>query len=159
MKNKNHWGQYAIFFVSLIAMVWSLYYQYYWDFFANLVWWSLFPAWWGYVPCLLCRWARILMYPLVWLSGISLLKWDRSIVDYILPISIVGIILETYHYLLQKTDRLDFLSWATLCTKANPCNALQVNYFWFITIPFMCLVAFVLILIACIYLKQAKNVR
>ncbi len=158
-KAKNHRGQYMIFFVSLIAMLGSLYYQYYWDFFGNIASWSLFPIGWWFVPCILCRWARILMYPLVWLSGISLLKWDKSIVDYIFPISIMGIVLETYHYLLQKTDWLDFLSWSTLCTKANPCNALQINYFGFITIPFMCLVAFILIFIACIYLRDQKNAR
>ena len=130
-------------------MLGSLYYQYAGDPIANISHWLLFAAW--YTPCILCRWARILMYPIVLLSAIGIWKKDISIVNYILPMSIGGIWLEIYHYMLQKTDRL---SVDTFCTKAAPCSALQVDYFGFITIPFLCLLAFIVICVGCIIVKK-----
>ncbi len=154
---KNHRGQYIILIQAVLATVWSLYYQYFGDPAVNIMNNDFFATGWGFMPCLLCRWARILMYPLIISSFISIRKKDPAVVDYIFPISIMGIVLETYHYLLQKTDWLDAISGATLCTRANPCNALQVNYFGFITIPFLCLVAFVVIFIASIAIKRSRK--
>jgi hypothetical protein len=58
-----------------------------------------------------------------------------------LPFVIFGIPLEIYHYLLQKFR----IPTSQFCTSANPCSALEVNYFDFITIPFLCGVAFIII--------------
>jgi disulfide bond formation protein DsbB len=76
------------------------------------------------IPCELCRYARILMYPMVWFSGMALIFKHKEIIKYLLPISIVGICLESYHYLLQKVD----IPTSYFCTASNPCDALQVNY-------------------------------
>lgn len=156
---KNHWWQYLILVQSILAILWSLYYQYFGDPVANTLTGNLFPAWAWFIPCVLCRWARILMYPLAITSFISIRRKEPEIVHYIFPISIMWILLEVYHYLLQKTSWLDFLWGSTFCTRANPCNALQVNYFGFITIPFLCLVAFVVIFIACIAIKRSLKNR
>lgn len=150
-----HWVQYVILIQAILATVWSLYYQYFWDPIVNIMAGNIFASGSWFVPCILCRWARILMYPIVLLSFISIRKRDWNIVDYLFPMSILWIILETYHYILQKTSWLDFLWWWTFCTKANPCNALQVNYFNVITIPFLCLIAFVVIFVCCIIIKRA----
>ena len=150
-----HWAQYVILVQAILATVWSLYYQYFGDPVVNVMAGNIFAAGGGFLPCLLCRWARILMYPIVLLSFISIRKKDWHIVDYLSPMSIMWILLETYHYILQKTDWLDFIWWWTFCTRANPCSALQVNYFDFITIPFLCLVAFIVIFICCIVIKRA----
>ena len=150
-----HWAQYVILIQAILATVWSLYYQYFWEPVGNIMAGNFFAVGWGFIPCLLCRWARILMYPIVISAIISIRKKDWHVVDYIFPVSIIWIILETYHYILQKTNWLDFLWWWTFCTRANPCNALQVNYFNVITIPFLCLIAFVVIFICCIVIKRA----
>jgi disulfide bond formation protein DsbB len=149
---KRHRWLYLIFFQAVLALIGSLYYQYAGDPVVNLSHGFLVDALWGFTPCILCRWARILMYPMVWLSAIALRRRDRTIVHYLFPISIAGILLETYHYLLQKTDRI---STDTLCTRDAPCNALQVDYFGVITIPFLCLIAFIVIFIACIFVKKS----
>ena len=109
----------------------------------------------GFTPCNLCRWARILMYPLVLLAAISIARKDRNIVHYIFPISILGIILETYQYLLQKTSWFNFLSGSGFCTVDVPCKVFKVDYFGFITIPLLCLIAFVVIFIACLAVKKS----
>lgn len=150
-----HRAQYVILVQAILAMLWSLYYQYFGDPVVNVMTGALFPSGSGFLPCILCRWARILMYPIVLSSFISIRKRDRHIVDYLFPISIMWIVLETYHYILQKTSWLDAIWWWTFCTRSAPCNALQVNYFGFITIPFMCLIAFIVIFISCIVIKRA----
>lgn len=71
-----------------------------------------------------------------------MLRKTYDCVYYIFPLVMIGIPLEIYHYMLQKNPNI-----VTIfeCTGAKPCDALQVNYFGFVTIPFLCLIAFVII--------------
>jgi len=57
-----------------------------------------------FVPCTLCWYQRILMYPLAIILLVGLLRRDKGVFLYALPFSIMGIGVSTYHYLLQKTD-------------------------------------------------------
>lgn len=158
LKQHTHRWIKVMFVQALVAMLWSLYYQFYWDPVVNILSWVMFPATWWFNPCVLCRWARVLMYPIVWLTWIARYKKDKNIVDYIFPMSVAWILLEVYHYLLQKTSWLDAIWWWTFCTKANPCAASQsVDYFGFMTIPFLCLVAFIVIFVACIIVKRTRK--
>jgi hypothetical protein len=128
----------GIFVQSLVATLGSLYYSTFGDPVKNIMAGKLFPLGEGFVPCDLCWFARILMYPIVILSYVGIAKQDKRFTDYILPLSILGVCLELYHYSLQKLPIPTFFT----CSSANPCSALQVNYFGFITIPFLALVAF-----------------
>ena len=93
------------------------------------------------------------MYPIVWFSGIALIKRYYHIVDFLIPVSALGVCLEVFHYLLQKsTISTDFF-----CTGANPCTAMQVNYFGFITIPFLCLIAFAVILVTSMCIRRSLS--
>lgn len=133
----------GIFIQSLVATVGSLYYQFYGDIVTNLVTGQVLPVGQGFEPCLLCWWARILMYPLVLISYVGLLRKDSSVHWYILPASVMGIALESYHYYLQKfPNTVNFT-----CTANNPCDGMYVNYWGIVTIPFLCLTAFVIITI------------
>lgn len=147
----NEYWLYLIFVVSLVATLWSLYYGWYWDPVSNIMSWDLFNSENAYLPCELCWFARILMYPLVLISLIAIIKWDRKIVDYIIPISFIWTLLETYHYILQKFPILT----SAVCTYNNPCSALEVNYFGFITIPLLCLIAFLIIFIVSMVIKKS----
>jgi disulfide bond formation protein DsbB len=133
----------GIFGQSLVATVGSLYFSTFGDIVANIQSGNLFPFGDGFVPCDLCWYARILMYPIVVISYIGIAKQDRRFTDYILPLSILGILLDSYHYAIQKFPIPTFFT----CSAANPCSALQVDYFGFITIPFLALVAFIVITI------------
>ena len=143
-----------IFIQSLIATLWSLYYGYFGDPVINITTGQLFNPLNGLTPCELCRYARILVYPIVFISGIWLLhRAYQSTISYILPLSILGIWLEIYHYSLQKFS----ISTQFTCTYANPCNALEVNYLGFITIPFLCLIACVVICTASILIYRQRH--
>jgi disulfide bond formation protein DsbB len=139
-----------IFRQSLIAMSGSLYYGRYGDPVQNILSWELFNSANGFVPCDLCRYARILMYPIVLLSFIALMRDDRGVIKYIIPMSFLWILLSGYHYLLQKFD----IPTLELCTLNNPCNALGVDYFGFLTIPLLCVIAQIVILTMSILLSK-----
>jgi len=144
-----------IFLQASLAMLGSLYYSYFGDPIVNIQTWELFSAMNWLSPCQLCRWARILMYPLVIISWIGIWQQSSTFVRYVLPFSIIGIFLEIYHYLLQKFN----ITTNFTCTFSNPCNALEVNYLGFITIPLLCLIAFVIITIASILLIRKKHTK
>ena len=95
----------------------------------------------GFVPCTLCWYQRILMYPLSLIILVGIIKRDDYLPDYVLPFSIIGILVSGYHYLIQ----LGLFSHPTACAAGIPCDMRWVNYFGFISIPFMALTAFVLI--------------
>ncbi len=140
------WIWVGIFTQALVAMLGSLYFSTFGDIAKNLAAGNLFPVDAGLTPCELCWYARILMYPIVILSYIGLVKKDKKFTDYILPLSAIGIALDSYHYAIQKLPIGTIFG----CSLTNPCNALQVNYFGFITIPFLALVAFTVITALCL---------
>jgi disulfide bond formation protein DsbB/cytochrome c5 len=96
----------------------------------------------GYLPCSLCWYQRILMYPLVAILSVGLLRRDQALPYYVLPFSILGIIVASYHYLLQKTNIFDG---GAVCQAGVPCTTVWINWAGFITIPFLALTAFVVI--------------
>lgn len=106
-----------------------------------------------YEPCKLCWFQRIFMYPQVILLGIAAYRNDRSIIRYVLPLSIVGGSISLYHYAEQKIPALANL---LPCKVGIPCNFDYINWFGFITIPFMALTAFILITL-CLLAARKDN--
>ena len=96
----------------------------------------------GLTPCRLCWFQRILMYPIVVIAAVALLRDDRRASLYVLPLSITGICVSAYHFLLQQ----GMFSESTGCAKDGPpCSAIDWMAFNFITIPLLALTAFTLI--------------
>ncbi len=96
----------------------------------------------GFIPCSLCWYQRILMYPLSVILLIGLIRKDSGLFFYVLPFSILGIVVSTYHYLLQKTN---IFTSSAVCDTGIPCTTTWINLFGFVTIPFMALTAFLII--------------
>jgi len=128
---------YFAFMVALIATVGSL----------------SFSEIFGFVPCELCWFQRVLMYPLVFLLLIAIFKRDPNIDIYILPFTILGIIVSGYHILVQ---RLEFFQENSSCNIGVPCNAIYIEWFGFLTIPVMSFIAFLLITIFCVSQKSIE---
>lgn len=105
-----------------------------------------------YVPCNLCWFQRIFMYPLVLLLGRAALKDDRGIAGYVLPLSVIGGLFSLYHYMEQKVPGVAGLM---PCRTGVPCNRDYLDWFGVITIPLMALVAFILITILLLLVKRA----
>lgn len=93
----------------------------------------------GFIPCELCWFQRIFMYPLVILLGIACFRTDRHIIPYILPLNIIGGCFSIYQISEQKFGT------PSLCTGTVPCSGEYINWFGFVTIPILALTAFILI--------------
>ncbi|WP_010275034.1 disulfide oxidoreductase [Paenibacillus senegalensis] len=104
-----------------------------------------------YEPCKLCWIQRIFMYPLVLLFAVASIKKDYRIYRYALPLTIIGGGFSVYHYLMQKTP---LFSEGGTCGPV-PCTYDALDWFGFITVPFLALVAFVLIAILQLFLRKA----
>lgn len=118
--------------VALVATLGSLY-------FSEVV---------GYIPCDLCWYQRIFMYPLVFLLTVAYLRKDNQISIYVLPLSIIGLCISLFHYGKQQEW---FGSLADGCTIV-PCTTVYINWFGFITIPFLAFTAFLIITILNLFL-------
>jgi disulfide bond formation protein DsbB len=133
----SQYGPYLAFGTALTAMLGSLYYS-------EIA---------GFVPCTLCWYQRILMYPLTLIMLTGLIKQDEYLPTYVLPFSIIGLGVSTYHYLIQ----LGLIPHSAICSVGIPCNLRYVNYFGFVTISFMALTAFVMITIFMALTKRAYS--
>lgn len=109
-----------------------------------------------YVPCELCWYQRILMYPLAILLCIAYVRKDWKMSFYAMILSGIGGCISLYHYLTQKIAI--FGENAIGCSVGVPCTTQYINWFGFITIPFLALVAFILIfIISFVVWKQVKE--
>jgi disulfide bond formation protein DsbB len=121
------WAPIAAMTVAWVAMLGSLYYSEIRSF----------------VPCPLCWYQRILMYPLALITLIGVIRDDGNLPAYVLPFSFLGIAVSGYHYLIQ----LGVFGQSNVCAIGIPCSLRYVNIAGFITIPFQALLAFILITI------------
>ncbi len=95
----------------------------------------------GFIPCELCWYQRIAMYPLALVLAVGALRRDRGVVHYAIPLALVGFAVSAYHYQLQL-----FPEQASTCVASNPCHEQWVQEFGFISIPFMAGSAFAAVL-------------
>lgn len=96
-------------------------------------------------PCKLCWFQRIAMYPQLILFGIAYLKNDIRVLPYARLLSLIGLIIAGYHYLLQRGAAP-----ALQCSSVGysvSCSQHFVMQFGYITIPLMAFTAFGLILL------------
>ena len=54
----------------------------------------------NFVPCELCWYQRIFMYPIVFILTTGILLRDKRIVFYALPLCVIGLTISIYHNLL-----------------------------------------------------------
>ena len=121
-------GPAAIYFawgVALVSTLGSLYYSEV----AN------FP------PCDLCWYQRIAMYPLPVILGIAAWRRDFGIRPYAIALASIGAAISIYHYQLERFPDQTSLS----CSVDVPCTTVWIWRFHYISIPFMALSGFALI--------------
>lgn len=94
----------------------------------------------GFVPCELCWFQRILMYPIPILLLVGIFNEDWFLPKYVLPLSIVGLSVSTYHILLQN-----HVIGSSMCSAGVSCAVKYINVYGFITIPVLAWIAFFLV--------------
>jgi disulfide bond formation protein DsbB len=124
--------------VALVTTVGSLYYSKVQEF----------------VPCELCWYQRICVYPFAVILGIAAWRRDAAIRVYAIPIFVIGIVVSTYHTWIQAYPPD---SGTSFCTAEAPCTTRYVWEFGFVSLPFMALSAFVLMTVLLLVARPAPR--
>lgn len=122
--------------VALVAMLGSLYYS-------DVV---------GFLPCEYCWYQRIAMYSLAGILTLAVLRNELIIRPYALLLSVSGFFLSLWHLRIQWLPS----SGHHECKGGVPCTGKYIEMFGFITIPFMALSSFFLI-ISLLLITQSNN--
>lgn len=113
----------------------------------------------NFIPCFLCWWQRVFMFPIFLMFGVALWDKDRKVVRYAFPLLATGAVISVYHnlgYYFAKSSNL-------------PCDASGVSCYQhlvsefggYISIPMLALTAFVALLtllaVAHFYNKEVRE--
>lgn len=93
------------------------------------------------LPCSLCWYQRIAMYPLVFVLGAGLVRGEPGVWRFAIPLPVVGLLIAAYHVTIQWRPSLD----VGTCSTGAPCTGRYLAVFDFISIPTMAGAAFLLI--------------
>jgi disulfide bond formation protein DsbB len=107
------------------------------------------------IPCKLCWYQRIAMYPLAILLPVAAWRKDNSFRLYGAVLAVLGLGVATWHRLMQAYPSLDSGACAAV---GPPCSAPYITEFGFVTIPYMAISSFVLIL-ALLWANRVNNTR
>lgn len=110
----------------------------------------------GFVPCTLCWYQRILMYPQVILLGMSAYRKDVNLVPYLLPLNVLGVGVALFHYLEQKIPGFGA---PAVCRQGVPCSVEYINWLGFITIPMLSFTAFTLVTLLLVSVVRSGGER
>lgn len=132
------YGLHGIFFASLFSAILTLVYS---DFF-------------GFVPCSLCWYQRICLYPIALISGIALIRKHTEVIDYLIALSIPGALIALYHHYLQMGGVSLLPCSADGISGASGCANRFFFEFGYITFPLMSFTIFLLIIMLSVLIKR-----
>jgi disulfide bond formation protein DsbB len=92
-----------------------------------------------YQPCKLCWYQRICMYPLVLIILVGILRNDKKLYLYVLPLSLTGLVIAAYHNLLYYGLLPNS---QPFCELGVSCTTHYVIFFNLLSIPLLSLIAF-----------------
>lgn len=104
----------------------------------------------NFIPCTLCWYQRIAMYPLALLLGIALWRGDAGVKPYAVTLSLLGLFWSSYHLLELWVPGLA----PNVCKGPIPCN---VEYLPQFPIPLQAWLAFALITLALLGVSPRRD--
>jgi disulfide bond formation protein DsbB len=124
------WGYelWAAFLVSAVATGGSLFFSLVADF----------------VPCELCWYQRICMYPLALLTLFAAVHGDYRVARYLVPFPVIGGGISIYHLLVE--NHVVGQSQQCLLSAPGGCAVKWINEFGYVTIPTLALTGFALLI-------------
>lgn len=134
-KNKSWTLLFLAWIVATTAMLGSLFFSEAMDF----------------IPCTLCWYQRILMYPLVFILFTGLMPYDRNVLKFSIPLVSIGWLFAVYHNLLHYGIVPES---ASPCVQGVPCSTKYIEWLGFITIPMLSFIAFSFIAILLYKIKR-----
>ncbi len=106
----------------------------------------------GLVPCALCWYQRIFMYPLAILLGVALLRRDPAVRVYGLALALPGLLIATWHNLVYAGVVEESLS---PCLAGVSCSARLLQLGGFVDIPQLSLAAFGIIVVTLVLARES----
>lgn len=104
-------------------------------------------------PCMFCWWQRIAMYPLAILLPIAAFRSDSRARLYAGTFAAIGAAIAAWHRFIQAYPQFD----SGACSATGPsCSSPLIKMFGFVTIPYMALSGFLLIL-ALLYVDRVNS--
>ncbi len=98
-----------------------------------------------FIPCNMCWYQRIAMYPIGPMLLFAWFRRDASIKPYVMLVAVLGALVSTYHVLLEIFPSLES---STTCGLVASCSTRWVEPLGIYTIPRMALSGFVAIIAA-----------
>lgn len=97
----------------------------------------------GFIPCNLCWYQRIFMYPQAIILGLAWYYRERTALKYSLTLSLIGALISLYNYYLQLVPNA-----ASFCASSESCATSPFFYFGYITISTLALTAFSVLILS-----------
>lgn len=95
----------------------------------------------GFIPCELCWFQRVAMYPMALILPLAVFRRDGGIMNYAFALAGAGFLVSAYHIRLQWFPERE-----NSCSMEAPCSAKWVEGFGVFTIPQMAAMSFFLIM-------------
>lgn len=112
----------------------------------------------GFQPCTLCWFQRIFMYPQVIIFAIALVNdYKKEVFNYSLGLSLVGIVISSFHILLQFLPKqINFVKCSAIGYSVS-CAEKFSAFLGYITIPVMAFTAFLALIIISLVAKKENS--
>lgn len=106
-----------------------------------------------FVPCRLCWFQRIAMYPLAIILLVGAIRREAVVKYYALPLALIGLAISIYHNVIQFFPSME----GGACDPLNPCSARNVAVFGFMDLPFMAGAGFIVIAVLLAFYTKVKE--
>ena len=108
----------------------------------------------GFAPCKLCWYQRIAMFSIAIISFAAALRNDKNIARYTIVLAPLGLIVSTYHYLLEWFPTLE----TNVCSLDVPCTAVWFRELGFVTLCFMAGCAFITVIAVSLAIMREETI-
>ena len=108
----------------------------------------------GFAPCKLCWYQRIAMYSIAIISFVAALRNDKNIARYTIVLAPIGLVVSTYHYLLEWFPTLE----TNVCSLDVPCTAVWFRELGFVTLCFMAGCAFITVIAVSLAVMREQTI-
>ena len=108
----------------------------------------------GFAPCKLCWYQRIAMFSIAIISFVAALRNDKNIARYTIVLAPLGLIVSTYHYLLEWFPTLE----TNVCSLDVPCTAVWFRELGFVTLCFMAGCAFITVIAVSLAIMREETI-
>jgi len=106
-------------------------------------------------PCSLCWYQRIFMFPMALILPFALFPFDRNVVRAVLPLAGFGALFAAFHMLVVEGVIPEAIA---PCRQGVPCSETVIEWFGFVTIPWLSMLAFgaIVVLLSLAYFRSSK---